>query len=161
MVEKEQIVFLSNALEQSNLVRFDVKKLDTTVKNFLPGFQKGREAHSGFEVTKRDNGITYLFTFIGSSENYQLFIYSQNKKAMAELKKIELIEGIPHLIWKYSPAKRDGRNQERKDYFQENFGSAIRQIPIPPSSSEIEAFISALFEICQNRLEADSIGEEK
>jgi hypothetical protein len=161
MLEKEQVVFLSNGMEQSNPTLFDIKKLDTTVKNFLPGFQKGKEAISGFEVTKRDNNISYLFTFIHTGENYYLVIYSQNKKPMAELKNIEMIDGNPYIVWKYNPAKRDGKNQERKDYFKENYGSTIRQIPIPKSSSDIETFIGELFALCQNRLEADNIVGEK
>ena len=159
MLEKEQVVFLSNALEQSNLTLFDIKKLDTTVKNFLPGFQKGKEAVSGFEITKHDNNSSYLFTFIHSGDNYYLVIYSQNKKAMAELKNIDMIDGNPHIVWKYSPAKRDGKNQDRKDYFTKNFGPPIRQIPIPNSSSDIETFLGELFALCENRLEADNIGE--
>lgn len=161
MLEKEQVVFLSEGMEQSNLTLFDITKLNTTVKNFLPGFQKGNEAISGYEITKRGTTISYLFTFIQSGDNYYLVIYSKNKKAMAELKNIDVIDGNPYIVWKYNPAKRDGKNQDRKDYFTKNFGSTIRQIPIPTSHSDIEPFIGELFALCQSRLEADSIGEEK
>jgi hypothetical protein len=160
MLEKEQVIFLSSGMEQTNPTLFDIKKLDVTIKNFLPGFQKGKEAISGFEVTKRDDNTSYIFTFIHSEENYYLVIYSKNKKAMMELKNVEMIDGNPYIVWKYNPAKRDGKNQERKDYFKKNFGSAIRQIFIPKSSSEIEAFICELFALCQSRLQADHIGEE-
>jgi hypothetical protein len=160
MLEKEQVIFLSNGMEQTNLTLFDIKKLDTTIKNFLPGFQKGKEAISGFEVTKRDTNISYIFTFINSEENYYLVIYTKNKKAVVELKKVEMIEGNPCIVWKYNPAKRDGKNQERKDYFEKHFGSLIRQIYIPKSPSEIEAFIGELFALSQSRLQADQIGEE-
>ncbi|MBO0962099.1 hypothetical protein J1P26_20540 [Neobacillus sp. MM2021_6] len=160
MVEKEQVVFLSNGMEQTNFTLFDIKKLDVTIKNFLPGFQKGKEAISGFEVTKRDNTISYIFTFIHSGENYYLVIYTKSKKAVVELKNVEVIDGNSYIVWKYSPAKRDGKNQERKDYFKKHFGSAIRQIFIPNSPSEIEAFIGELFALSQSRLKADHIGEE-
>ncbi|WP_142385067.1 hypothetical protein [Cytobacillus massiliigabonensis] len=159
-MEKEQVVFLANGIEQSNLTLFDIKKLDTTVKNFLPGFQKGKEAIAGFEITKRDNHVSYLFAFIHTGDNYYLVIYSPNKKALAELKNIDMVDGNPYIIWKYNPAKRDGKNQDRKDYFTKNFGPAIRQILIPKSSSDIETFIGELFALCQNRLEADHLGEE-
>jgi hypothetical protein len=161
MLEKEQVIFLSNGMEQTNLTLFDIKKLDVTIKNFLPGFQKGKEAISGFEVTKRDSMISYIFTFIHSGENYYLVIYSKNKKAVLELKNVEMIDGNPYIVWKYNPVKRDGKNTERKDYFKKNFGSAIRQISIPKTSAEIEAFIGELFDLCQSRLKADNIGEEK
>jgi hypothetical protein len=160
MLEKEQVIFLSNGLEQTNLTLFDIKKLDVTIKNFLPGFQKGKEVISGFEVTKRDHHISYIFTFIHSDENYYLVIYSKNKKAVVELKNVEMMDGNPYIVWKYNPAKRDGKNQERKDYFINHFGSTIRQILIPKSPSEIEAFIGELFALCQSRLKADNLGEE-
>ncbi|HJV17413.1 MAG TPA: hypothetical protein VJ546_08550 [Bacillales bacterium] len=160
MLEKEQVIFLSNGMEQTNLSLFDIKKLDVTIKNFLPGFQKGKEAISGFEVTNRDINISYIFTFIHSEENYYLVIYSKNKKAVVELKNVEMIDGNSYIVWKYSPAKRDGKNQERKDYFEKHFGSTIRQILIPKSSSEIETFVGELFTLSQSRLKADNIGEE-
>lgn len=161
MLEKEQVALLLNGLEQASLTLFDIRKLDTTVKNFLPGFQKGKEAVAGFEVTKKENGVSYLFTIIRSGDDYQLVIYSQNKKALAELKKIEMIEGTPSIIWKYSPAKRDGKNQDRKDYFTTKFGPLIRQIPLPMSSSDIEVFIGELFALCQDRFVADNLGLEQ
>lgn len=160
MLEKDQVIFLSNGMEQTNLALFDIKKIDTTIKNFLPGFQKGKEAISGFEVTKRDNNIGYIFTFIHSEENYYLVIYSKNKKAVVELKNVEMIDGNPYIVWKYNPVKRDGKNQERKDYFKRHFGSFIRQILIPKSPSEIETFVGELFALSQSRLEADKLGEE-
>lgn len=159
MLEKDQVSFLSKYIEQSTSSIFEVNKLDTSGKNFLPGFQKGKTALAGFEVTKHESMTTYLLVFVNAGENNHLMIFSHNKsKVMAELKKIEEVEGVPCLIWKYNPAKRDGKNQERKDYFQKTFGSTLMQIPLPTSSSEIEAFFIQLFALCQNRLEADSIG---
>jgi hypothetical protein len=155
-LEKEKVIFISNCIEQTTSSLYEIKKLDTTVKNFLPGFQKGKEAFSGFEVTGLDSDTTYRFIFIQSqNENYHLVIYSQNKKAIAELKEIELIDGEPYLVWKYNPLKRDGMNQERKAYFKKTFGSTTIQILLPRSSSDIETFFNQLFTLCQNRQEAD------
>jgi hypothetical protein len=156
MLEKEQVVILSNDIEQATSSLFEVKKLDTTVQNLLPGFQKGKEAFSGFEITSLDNDKTYRFIFIRSqNENYHLMIFSPNKQVLAELKQIEIIDGTPHLVWKYNPLKRDGMNARRKEYFKNKFGSLSLQIPLPTSSADIEAFFNQLFTLCQNRQEAD------
>jgi hypothetical protein len=158
MLEKDRVVFLSNCIEQSTSSLFEIKKLDTNVKNFLPGFQKGKEAYSGFEVISQDTNTGYRFIFIHSqNENYHFVIYSQNKKAIAELKEIEMIDGEPNLVWKYNPLKRDGKNQERKAYFIKTFGSTTLQIPLPKSSLDIDMFFNQLFTICQNRQEADQM----
>jgi hypothetical protein len=159
MLKKDQVVLLSDWIEQSTSTLFEIKKLDTTVKNFLPGFQKGKEAFSGFEVTRLDSNTIYRFIFIHSqpNEDFQFVIYSHKKKALAELKQIEMIDGHPHLIWKYNPLKRDGLNQDRKTYFIKTFGSTTLQIPLPKSSSDVETFFDQLFTLCQNRLEADTI----
>lgn len=160
MLEKEQVHFLSKSIEEAHSSFFEIKKLDTSAKNFLPGFQKGKTAISGFEVTKLDINTTFLFVFIQSEQNYHLMIFSHNKtKVMAELKQIEMMDGVALLIWKYNPLKRDGKNQERKAYFLETFGSTTMEIPLPKTSSDIETFFNHLFTLCQNRLAADNLGE--
>lgn len=160
-MEKDQVIFLSNHIEQAAFTLYEAKKVDTTGKNFLPGFQKGKEAISGFEITRLDNNTSYLFTFINwQDENYYLVIYSPKKKAIAELKQIEVIDGDPFLVWKYNPLKRDGKNKDRKAYFEKAFGSTTRQIPFPKSASNTESFVNQLFTLCQNRQEADNIGED-
>lgn len=160
-MEKEQVVYISDCIEKATSELYKIEKLDHTVKNFLPGFQKGKEALSGFNVTSLNADANYIFTFIHghNDENYYLVIYSGNKKAMAELKKVEVIDNDSYLVWKYNPLKRDGKNQERKDYFKETFGPLNRQIPLPKSHAEIEAFFNQLFALCHDRLEADNIGE--
>lgn len=156
MLEKDHVVFISNCIEQSASTIFEIKKLDTTVENFLPGFQKGKEAFSGYEATELNTNSVYRFIFIRSqNETYHLMIYSQNKKAIAELKEIEIVAGEPCLVWKYNPLKRDGMNQERKAYFRETFGSIGIQIKLPKSAMDTDAFFKQLFTLCQNRLEAD------
>lgn len=159
-MEKDHVTLILDGFEQVSPASFTIKQLDATASNFLPGFQKGKEAVAGFEVTKQEDNSSYLFAFIRSGESYQLVIYSSTKKALAELKNIEMQEGTPSIIWKYSPAKRDGKNQDRKDYFSKNFGHLIRHIPIPKSPSDTEAFIGELFTLCQHRFEADNLGEE-
>ncbi|MDP4087216.1 MAG: hypothetical protein Q8934_21885 [Bacillota bacterium] len=158
MLERDQVAFLTSCMEESISSLFEIKKLDTSGKSFLPGFQKGKEAVSGFEVTQTDTNTAYLFVFIKSDENYHLMIFSQNKsKVFAELKQVEVINGDSFFVWKYNPLKRDGKNQARKDYFKENFGSLTMQIAFPNSSSDTETFFNQFFTLCHNRLEADNI----
>lgn len=87
-------------------------------------------------------------------------IYAHDKSTtVAEIRPIKEIEGIPHLVWTYKPFKRDGKNDQRKAYFKQMFGSTTIEIKLPSSSSEVEGFFNQLFKLCQNRIKADRIVE--
>jgi hypothetical protein len=62
-------------------------------------------------------------------------------------------------VWTYKPFKRDGKNDQRKAYFKQMFGSTTVEIKLPSSSSEVEGFFNQLFQLCQNRIKADRIVE--
>jgi hypothetical protein len=63
------------------------------------------------------------------------------------------------IVWMYKPFKRDGKNDQRKAYFKQMFGSTTVQIELPSSSSGIDTFFNQLFKLCQNRVKADRIVE--
>ena len=74
-------------------------------------------------------------------------------------RQIQEIDGVPHIVWSYMPLKRDGKNDQRKAYFKQMFGSTTVQIKLPASSLEVEVFLGQLFKLCQNRIKADRIVE--
>ncbi|MDQ0200544.1 hypothetical protein [Neobacillus ginsengisoli] len=163
-MEKDQAIYLSNYLEEWSGSSFEINKLKT-VGGTLPKFHQwtnGKKTLAGYEVTRPDHDIGYYLLFIDwhRNENYYLVIYAHDKSTtIAEMRQIEEIDGIFHLVWKYNPLKRDGKNDQRKAYFKQTFGTTTVQIKIPSSSIEVEAFISQLFKLCQNRMKADQIVE--
>jgi hypothetical protein len=163
-VEKYQAEFLSNCIEKTDSPTYEIKKLKT-VGGSLPKFHQWtnrKQTLSAYEVKRIDSDTSYFFLFIDwhRNDNYYLVIYAHDKTTtIAEIRPIKEIEGIPHLVWTYKPFKRDGKNDQRKAYFKQMFGSTTVEIKLPSSSSEVEGFFNQLFQLCQNRIKADRIVE--
>ncbi|MDP4162309.1 MAG: hypothetical protein Q8898_04315 [Bacillota bacterium] len=116
---------------------------------------------AGYEVTKPEgDGYFLLFIDWHRNNNFYLVIYAHNKSTTyAELQKTVEVEGLQYIAWKYNPLKRDGKNDQRKMYFKQAFGSLFVNIQLPTTTSEVDAFFGQLFKLCSNRLKADRIVE--
>ncbi|MDN3017466.1 hypothetical protein PH210_14810 [Paenibacillus sp. BSR1-1] len=161
-MEKDQAIFLSNYIEQSNSSIYEIRKLDT-VNGTLPKFHQwtnGKKTLAAYEVTRPETDTGYYFVFIDWHRNdiYYLVIYAHDKSTtVAELRQVQDIDGSPHIVWMYKPFKRDGKNDQRKAYFKQMFGSTTVQIKLPSSAKEVDGFYDQLFRLCQNRIKADRI----
>jgi hypothetical protein len=164
-LEKEQANFLSNCIERLHSSTYEIKKLEI-FDGTLPKFHQWtnrKPTLAAFKVTRTDTETSYYFVFIDwhRNDNYYLIIYAHDRSTTcAEIRQIQEIDGVPHLVWTYKPLKRDGKNDQRKAYFKQMFGSTTVQIKLPASSSlEVEVFLGQLFKLCQNRVKADRIVE--
>jgi hypothetical protein len=163
-LEKGQALFLAKCMENSSPTAFEIKKLET-VGGTLPMFHQWtnkKPTIAAYKINKLDSDTNYFFLFIDwhSNDNYYLVIYTHNKSTTcAEIHKIQELDGIPHLVWTYHPLKRDGKNNQRKAYFMQMFGTTKVQIKLPSSPIEVEEFYVHLFKLCQNRIRADRIVE--
>ena len=161
-MKKIEAVFLADLIKKSKTAKYDIKLLET-VNETLLGFHQwtnGKQTVAGFEITRVDSDTSYYFVFIDwhRNDNYYLVIYLHNKSTTAaELRVIEEMDGIQHIVWMYNPLKRDGKNDQRKAYFKQMFGSRKVHIKIPSSPLDIEGFFDQLFRLCQNRIKADKI----
>ncbi|WML42898.1 hypothetical protein [Neobacillus sp. PS3-40] len=161
-MEKEQAIFLSQCIDESIPSTYEINKLDTK-SGTLPRFHQwtnGKPVIAGYKVTKLDSETSYYLIFIDwhRNDNYYLVVYSHDKSTtFAEIRQIEELENGLHLVWKYIPLKRDGKNDQRKSYFKQTFGSTTIQIMIPQSKLQVETFFDQLFRLCQNRVKADKI----
>lgn len=161
-MEKEKAIILSTLMEKSNPSTYEIKKL-TTVGGSLPKFHQwtnGKKTLAGYEITRLDSDTSYFFLLIDwhRNDNYYLVIYAHDKSTtVAEIQQIKELEGIPHFVWMYKPFKRDGKNDQRKAYFKQMFGSTTIQIKLPSSSLDVEGFFTQVFKLCQNRVRADRI----
>jgi hypothetical protein len=163
-LKKEEAIFLSNLIESSNPAAFEIKKVPT-VNDMLPKFHQWtnrKQTLAAYEVTRMDSDTSYFFLFIDwhRNDNYYLVIYAHDKSTtVAEIQNIKEIDGVPQIVWMYKPFKRDGKNDQRKAYFKQMFGSTTVQINLPSSIEEIDTFFGHLFKLCQNRIKADQIVE--
>jgi len=165
-LEKKYAVILSDYLKRWNeytSTTYELTKLDTpnnTLNQFHQWANK-KPVISAFEVTKPGQD-RYFFLLIDwhQNDNYYLVIYAHNKSTtIAELNHIIEVGGTTMLSWKYNPLKRDGKNDIRKSYFKQTYGSTIMNIPLPSANSEVENFLDQIFKLCHNRVRADRIVE--
>lgn len=163
-MEQEQALFLANFIEKSTPAAYEINKLET-VGGTLPKFHQwtnGKKTLAAYEVTRPATETGYYFVFIDWHRNdiYYLVIYAHDKKTtVAELRQVQEIDDVPQIVWSYKPFKRDGKNDQRKAYFKQMFGSTTVQIKLPAAASEVEAFFEQVFKLCQNRIKADRIVE--
>ncbi|MED3562744.1 hypothetical protein [Bacillus xiapuensis] len=163
-MEKEKAIFISNCMEKWSGIGYEIKRL-STVNSTLPKFHQwtnGKSVVAGYEITRISHDTSYYFLFIDwhRNNNYYLVIYTHNKSTtVAEIRRVEEIDGDLKLVWTYNPLKRDGKNAGRKAYFKQIFGSTTVQIKLPASKIELEEFFDQLFLLCQRRIKADGIVE--
>ncbi|MDR7002639.1 hypothetical protein [Neobacillus niacini] len=163
-MDKEQAVSLNNCIAKWNGTGYEITPLKT-VDDILPKFHQWTNRKSvvaGYEVTRLDHDTSYYFLFIDWHRNGEIYlvIYTHNKSTtVAEIRKVEEIDGALQLVWTYNPLKRDGKNLERKAYFKQTFGSVTVQIKLPSSPIELAEFFDQLFLLCQRRIKADRIVE--
>jgi hypothetical protein len=161
-VEKQQALMITNVMDEwmrNPSGSYEIQKLQLIDKQLLNFHQwtKGKNVLAGYHVTRQDEG-SYYFLFIDwhRNDNFYLVIYMQNKSTtVAEIQRTEIIKEVQHLSWTYNPLKRDGKNDIRKAYFKQVFGSLSIQVPVPLSTNDVELFFDHLFKLCHNRLRAD------
>lgn len=158
----KQAVRLTNIIESSSPPAYEIFKLET-VGGKLARFHQwtnGKQVEAAFKITRLGFDTSYYFLFIDwhQNDNYYLVIYTHDKKTtVAEIQQVKEIDGTLKLVWMYKPFKRDGKNDVRKAYFKQMFGSTTVQIELPSSSHDIEDFFNQLFTLCRNRVKADRI----
>jgi len=111
-------------------------------------------------LVKNEMGMAYYLLLIDWQErnNFYLVIYPQDKSGpLAEIHKTEEISGVINLYWRYQPTKRDGKNQERKNYFNKYFLTTEVRIEIPNSEVDVESFLDEVFSLTNNRIKADEL----
>ncbi|SDD52527.1 HNH endonuclease [Paenibacillus sp. CF095] len=93
-------------------------------------------------------------------DNYYLVTFPYNRsRPITELHKTETFgnTAVTSLVWKYKPMKRDGKNQERKQYFKNYYGDLNVTLSLPQVNSEVEVFIEDLFLLCKIRMTTDDL----
>jgi hypothetical protein len=132
------------------------------INNTLYKFQQwadGKPLIAAYYVTKIEEESYYLlFIDWHRNDNIYLVVYVDNKSTTAaEIHRTEYHNGKLELIWNYTPLKRDGKNAERKAYFQQVFGSCTVRIPLPTSPIDIDEFLNSIYTLSRNRMRADRI----
>lgn len=154
---------ISNYLEKScdnPSLAFTLKRIDDGEP--IEGFHQWvdhKDLLGAFLVTSFNEQSFYILLIDWQEkDNFYLVIYPDNKSGpIAELHKTEQNHGFTDLYWSYQPAKRDGRNAERKAYFEKYFLTTDVRIKVPDVISDVQSFLNEIFALANNRLKADEL----
>lgn len=82
--------------------------------------------------------------------NYYVVIYPENNNMapVAELHDTQVSKDTVDLVWKYSPRKRDGRNEERKSAFVNAVGREDYVVSLPSAIVALEDFFGRCLFAC-------------
>lgn len=118
----------------------------------------------GAFLLKDKSGTGYWILFIDwhGDNNFYLVIFPESKSGpIAEIHRLTVNNNQAVLHWRYSPIKRDGKNDERKAYFTEAFLSTEVQISVPETRHDVDDFIGELFSLASSRAKADSLDPDR
>ncbi|MHC0039157.1 hypothetical protein [Pseudoneobacillus sp. C159] len=163
-MEKQVAVEIANFIDlwsESLSVVFEIEKLAVFNDRLLDFHQwtNGKPVLAAYRVSKiGDQALYFLLIDWHRNNQYYLVIYAGNKATtLAEIRQVVEHEERHHLYWKYNPLKRDGKNQERKAFFTQIFGTTSLYIPLPTSCMEVDEFFTRLFQLSSQREKADRI----
>lgn len=123
-------------------------------------FARGKECLDAMLVERVDSEDRYWLLFIhwNDTKGYYLIVFAAKKgRPLVELWNLEQGADGPEFAWKYTPAKRDGRNPERKRRFKALSGSLEQRIPLPGEGGAVGAFLDGLFALVADRQAADDL----
>lgn len=108
------------------------------------------------------NGLWVVLIDWRESNNFYIVLFPESKSGpIAEIHHIINKDNESVFHWRYSPSKRDSKNEERKAYFAETFLSTDVQILVPKSAIEVDDFIDELFVLAENRVKADNLDPDR
>lgn len=111
-----------------------------------------------FKVGKSSEKKLWLLVIDWHNDgNYYLVIYQENNNLppVAELHDQRASRDSLDLVWRYSPRKGDGRNEERKEAFIRAVGRQDYIVSLPGAIVTLDDFLEDVFSLTSYRLAAD------
>ena len=122
-----------------------------------------KDFEGGF-LLENSKGINLWLLLIKWNEanGYYVVLFPEDKAGpIAEIHSLSSDEDGQYLHWSYRPSKRDGKNDERKAYFEKYFLSLDVVISLPKTVDEVSDFLDELISLAENRAKADELDPEK
>lgn len=98
-----------------------------------------------------------LMPWRGDGNEYLVIFPESRMGPIVEIRKVTQDSEGRRFQWRYSPSKRDGKNDERREQFACFFGSVNVEIFVPECAEDVERFLVELFELAEVRCEADAL----
>lgn len=123
-------------------------------------FANGKESLGAFLIS--DGSKLYWIFIIDwqSKNNFYLVVYPEksNQAPLAEIHKQTVFTDGVDLVWKYSPRKKDGLNEQRKEQFSNMTGGGEFILSLPSKLVTFEDTVDDLFRLITCRVTADQLG---
>ena len=127
----------------------------------LPALPFLREEHhvlSSYRINDGDGLFYMLICNWRRTQNYYLVIFGKfpadaNYCILSEVHKTDTHE----LFWRYSPSKRDGKNEERRARFTSMYGSLHVRISLPGGDISVDDFLRDFLNLADFRKTADDL----
>lgn len=132
------------------------------LKNFHQ-WANSKDFEGGF-LLENSKGVNLWLLLIKWNEanGYYVVLFPEDKAGpIAEIHSFSSDDDGEYLHWRYRPSKRDGKNDERKEYFEKYFFSLDVVISLPRTVDEISEFLGELISLAENRAKADELDPDK
>lgn len=111
--------------------------------------------HGIFNIKRRDDGYSLFVVFTiyqpDDPAMYRMHVFSENRReALGEFH--DMVRSKDGLSLKYVPRRQDGRNDERREIFEEAYGSLYAKISV-----QSDSFLEDLFFYAETRSRADNL----
>lgn len=95
------------------------------------------------------------------SQNMYVVLFPESRNGpVAEIHRMTELPDGDALHWTYSPSLRDGKNEQRRAYFNRAFGSCDVFVRMPSSVEEVEDLCDDLASLASCRSTADALAQE-
>ena len=155
--------FARNLRRSMNRVVKNGSSLDITrvARNTLPVLPFLKKDHHVLSSYRIDDGDGLFYIVICNwrrTQNYYLVIFGKfpgdaNYCILAEVHKTDTHE----FFWRYSPSKRDGKNEERRTRFKSMYGSLQARVSLPVGDISMDDFLRDLLNLADFRKTADEL----
>lgn len=150
--------FASNSSPDFRLTR-------TTTAKPLVGFHKwadGKPLISADRILRdNDDAMRLLLIDWHEDDEFYCVLYPDDRSSpIAELWSIEETAAGDQLVWNYRPVKRDGKNEQRKNYFSQIAGDLTLRVALPTTVEDVPPLLCNLFALHDYRLAADQLAPE-
>jgi hypothetical protein len=161
---KEQVIKLRDLLEKGMPNDSPFSLVKRIKDDNLAGFSrwpKENRINLGAYLIKHKKATFknyWIVTCQWRIDDYFIVVYPENRTpSLLEIGKLE--NGF--LEWRYKPVKRDGKNQERRIYFQSEYGKLEVCLKYPSGVNDLSDFVFNLFEVASLREQADNCPNDK
>ena len=155
----KRIAIAIEAFKSGPSARFvQIRRIPRGVIDGFHHWANGAPIEGGYLFHRRLDGQRLWLLLIEWNPSYGFYVVVFPEDQRGPIVEAHHIEEGPSrklLKWRYAPVKRDGKNRQRREFFESLYGTTSVLIPVPTSKDEVEDFLFEVFQLAERRLLAD------